>query len=561
MALIFERRPHELARDLSIEAASPRWWVPLLLAAPAIIPLLNSLVVAHLTGQVATGFIHHDQPSYVATARDYFDEGFHLLARNRYAGYDTPRIYFQPQLFLVGCFLQLGLDPGLTWAIASMVGVLFAAFVAVRFYREVVGWRGPAEKLGLVCFFWGGGIFVLIGLVHAAIVGRFNAFTILQFDPGIGWWMLNFGRNLVYGPTEAYYHGLVLLCLLCLVVRRYAAAIALAILLSLSHPWTGLETSVLVAAYFVVERLYGDRGVKPTHIAISVALPCLHVGYYLLFLNQFADHRALFGQWQQLGVVRNWLYPASTFVPALFLVGLLALARLWRWPGVRQVIEDRRNRLFILAFLVVFGFTQHYRVMEPIQPIHFAHGYDWIALFFLGAPLLVTVLDRLLKVRPRWLAMLAVCGLVGLFLSDNLLWFATFVKPNVSEAVIIAKEQKEVLQWLNPRAVPREMVVTADPTVAYLIDTYTPIRSWAAFPPSTPDFDARNLEIQQAFQSGVILPAWQNMHVFYVQRTLEDRNWTPPAGTNEVFHNAKYNIWEYPGKGAADVIHEPPQRQ
>jgi xanthosine utilization system XapX-like protein len=545
--------PYESATDRFSKPASPPWWLPLLLAAPAFIPLVNSLVVAHATGQVATGFIHHDQPSYVATARDYFDEGFHLLAGNRYAGYDTPRIYFEPHLFLLGCFLQLGIDPGLTWSIASMIGVFFAAFAAVRFYREAVGWSSPAEKLGLVCFFWGGGIFALIGLVYAAIVGRFNAFTILHFDPGIGWWMLNFGRNLVYGPTEAYYHGVFLLCMLCLVLRRYGGAIAFAALLSLSHPFTGLESGVIVAAFFVIERLYGDQSVKPIHIALSVALPCLHVGYYLVFLDRFADHLALFDQWQRLGVVRNWLYPASTFVPALFLVGLFALARLWRWPGIRQVIGDRRNRLFLLTFLVVFGFTQHYRVMEPIQPIHFAHGYDWIALFFLGAPLLVTVLERLLKIQARWLRVLALCGLVGLFLSDNLFWFATFVKPNVSEAVIIAREQKEVLKWLGVRAVPREMVVTADPTIAYLVDTYSRIRSWAGFAASTPDFEARRLECQQAFQNGVFLPAWQNMHIFYVQRVKGDMDWKPPKDAIEVFHNAKYNVWEYPG--SSDIVH------
>jgi hypothetical protein len=550
--------PHELSTVSPYSepvSASPPWWVPLLLAAPAFIPLLNSLVVAHSRGQIATGFIQHDQPSYVATARDYFDQGFHLLSSNRYADYDTPRIYFQPHLFLLGCFLQLGLDPGLTWSIASIIGVLFAAFVAVRFYREVVGWHSAAEKLGLVCFFWGGGVFALVGLVYGTIVGRFNAFTILHFDPGIGWWMLNFGRNLVYGPTEAYYHAVFLLCMLCLLLRRYAAAIAFAVLLSVSHPFTGLEIGVIVAGYFILERLCGDRSVKPVHIAVSIALPCLHVGYYLLFLNRFPDHLLLFGQWQQLGVVRNWLYPASVFLPALCLVGLFALARLWRWPGVGRVIRDRRSRLFLLAFLVIFGFTQHYRVMDPIQPIHFAHGYDWIALFFLGAPVLVGVLGWLLRIQARWLRVLALCALVGLFLSDNLFWFTSFIKPNVSQAMILGHEQKDLLKWLGVRAVPREMVVTADPTVAYLVDTYTRVRSWAGFPASTPDFQARMLECQQALQNGVILPAWQSMHVFYIQRRREDPNWKPPRNAIEIFHNAKYNIWEDPGSGASDVIH------
>lgn len=134
----------------------PAWWLPILLAIPAIIPLANSLYTARLKGLVATGFIQVDQASYLAEARQYFDEGFHFLYSNPYAGYGAPRIYFQPHFVLLGCFQQLGLDPGLTWVVYSLLGSLFMAFVGVYFYCSVVGWRTKAEKLGLFCFFWGG---------------------------------------------------------------------------------------------------------------------------------------------------------------------------------------------------------------------------------------------------------------------------------------------------------------------------------------------------------------------------------------------------------------------
>lgn len=140
----------------TVKRLDPPWWLPVLLAIPAIIPLVNSLYTARLKGLVATGFIQVDQASYMAEARQYFDEGFHLLYGNPYAGYGAPRIYFQPHFFLLGCFQQLGLDPGVTWAIYSLIGSLFTAFVGFYFYRSVVGWRTRAEKLGLLCFFWEG---------------------------------------------------------------------------------------------------------------------------------------------------------------------------------------------------------------------------------------------------------------------------------------------------------------------------------------------------------------------------------------------------------------------
>ncbi len=72
-----------------------------------------------------------------------------------------------------------------------------------------------------------------MGFVYAGLVGRLKSAPVLRFDLKQGWWMLNFGRNLVY-PTEAYYHGVFLLSMLFLIRRRFSVAIAFAALLSLS---------------------------------------------------------------------------------------------------------------------------------------------------------------------------------------------------------------------------------------------------------------------------------------------------------------------------------------
>jgi hypothetical protein len=530
--------------ERSLKNPSPSWWLPILLAIPSLIPLISSLIMARLNGFVATGFVQYDQPYYMASARAYFDQGFHFLFGNPYAGYDTPRLYFQPHLFLLGCFQQLGLDPGITWNIFGVVGALFVAFVAVHFYCEVVGWHSRAEKLGLLCFFWGGGVLVLVGFVYACFVGRFNSLTLLHFDPTLGWWMLNFGRNLVYGPTEAYYHGVFLLCMLFLIRRRFGVAIAFAVLLSFSHPWTGIECSVIVAAYLLVERLYGDKSVKARYLFASIALVFAHLGYYMVFLNRFADHRALQSQWEANGSVR--LYPSYVFLPALFIVGSFALVRLIRWPGLRRLVQDPRNRLFMVWFLIVFGITQHYRVMRPIDPIHFAHGYDWMALFFLGSPLLVAVLERLLRIEVSWVRILALSVFLLFFLSDNIGWFATFLRPTTSEAVLETEQQMEVLRWFGQNAVPRQMVVTPDLAMGYLVSTYSRVRSWAGYGASTPHYAQRCLEAKQAFENGVILPAWQTLDVLYVRRIKDYPLWTPPATSREVFHNDWYEIWECP---------------
>ena len=531
---------------LSDSRITPAWWVAVLLALPAFIPLLQSVVVAWSTGMLPTGFVHTDQPYYVANARESFDQGFGLFYGNPYGGYDTPKIYFQPHLFLIGAVQQLGLDPGLVWVCFSIVGTLFAAYVAVRLYVDIVGWRSPAAKLGLLCFFWGGGILTLVGFAYAGAIGKLDIATVLHFDPGParGWWMLNFGRNLIYGPTEAYYHALFLLSILLLIRQWFAWAIVVAAILTASHPITGIESSLTVTGFLAMERLLGNRSIKPAHIAAAFAVFCAHVWYYLIFLNQFPDHTALQAMWEHQGIDRGWLYPVSTFVPVLFIVGCFAAARLWRWPGLRSVLQEPRDRLFLLWFLITFGLSHHDWFMRPIQPIHFARGYDWIALFFLGAPVLIELLDRLSHIEIVPLRTVAVVAFVTFFLSDNLFWFATFLRPGMAQAILITPNQKDVLNWLNRTATPPDMVVTADPLLGYLVSTYSRVRSWAGYGGGTLDFARKVSESRQAFQSETILPEWTQMPVLYVQRKPQDAAWQPPANAREVYQNAAFCIWE-----------------
>src|ERR1700722_19052853 len=102
----------------AIEVAPPRsvrspivnriYWAALLLSLPALLPLAGALIVPYLHNRVCNGFIEDDLPSYVANARRHFNQGFHLFYRNPYGGENTPAIYFQPHIFLLGLMQQLG---------------------------------------------------------------------------------------------------------------------------------------------------------------------------------------------------------------------------------------------------------------------------------------------------------------------------------------------------------------------------------------------------------------------------------------------------------------------
>jgi hypothetical protein len=522
----------EVAPPRPTGSASARWMrrAAILLSLPALIPLANSLIVPYLKNRIPTGFIQYDMPYYLANARGHFNQGFHFLYSNPYAGYDAPGIYFQPQIMLLGLMQQLGLHPGVTFNLFGLLALFFAAIVAAQFYVEVVGAGTLAKRIGFICFFWGGGVLTLAGLAYGLATGH-PLSSPWRYDPTSGWWMLNFGRNLVY-PMEAYYHAVFLLSLLFLIRRQLSPALAFAALLSCSHPFTGLTLILILIAYSGIELVMRSGAVTLKFMLGAILLAGLHVTYYLVWLNRFAEHRVLQSQWQVA-----WLYPPLTYIPALLIVGCFAI---WRLAGSFHCFRDSRIRLFAVWFLVVFALTQHNLVVRPIQPIHFAHGYDWMALFFLGAAPLIATLDFFLKSPRPWLRWGALPLLLGLFLFDNAAWLAKNVVYN-GMAVTLSKSESAALGWLSRNLKAGDMVICQDENLSYLVATYTPARSWEGHFRNTPFFAQRHNEIVSVFSEGSILPEWKRPGVFYVSPAA----WQPPAELRleRRYADTEFSIW------------------
>jgi hypothetical protein len=528
------------ATEIPLPGAAPspsaRWirWATLLLPLPALLPLAGALLVPWLKGKVPTGFIEYDMPSYLAEGRAYFERGFHLTYSNPYAFYNSSAIYFQPQTLLLGLMQQLGLDPGVTFNIFGLLALFFAAAVAVRFYLEVVGAETTAKKIGLVCFFWGGGIFTLVGIA-LALARRGTLISVFEFEPTWGWWMLNFGRNLVY-PTEAYYHGLFLLSILALIRRRFALSLSVAALLCVSHPYTGPTLMLILIAYSGVELAMRSGAVTLKFMLGAILILTLDLAYYLVFLNRFSDHRAVQSQ-----ISRAWLYPPKVFIAALAIVGVLAIWRIAKAPG--SCFRDPRTRLFAVWFLVVFAVSHHNLIMRPMEPIHFAHGYDWTALFFLGAPVLIAILDAILKISRPMARRSALALLMCVFLLDNAAWLVKIAVHN-EFLVSLTKDQSGALNWLSHNVKSGDMVVCQDPLISYLVTAYTPGRSWQGHELNTPMLQQRQAEIGAAFSQGPILPEWQRHGVYLVSPAA----WSPPAQLSfmRLYGNTGFSIWAAP---------------
>jgi hypothetical protein len=221
-------------------------------------------------------------------------------------------------------------------------------------------------------------------------------------------------------------------------------------------------------------------------------------------------------------------------------VAIFAFGPLTRLKNLIPVLGNPRARLCLVWFAVIFGLTHHDLIVASRQPIHFAHGNDWTALFLLGAPAIVAALDKLLAIRPRPAMALAVCGFVALFLSDNILWFASFVDPGTQwQAFALTHDEKNVLDWLSRQPDARAYVASSDQQMNYLTSTYTNLRAWRGHNLNTPEVSLRQSELLAAFSAGKPIPTTNP--VYYIPR--RDQHWTPPAGATRVYSNNTYDVW------------------
>lgn len=529
-------------------AEALRWGYSLLL----LLPLLLTYAAHFATTpaqiepwdpSLPTGFLHIDMPAYMANAREHFDQGFRLTYANpANPTYDGAPIYFQPHIFLLGVMTgPVGMDPG--WALIAfgiVVGLLMIRLM-IALVEEVAGLVTFGGWLTAGLFVWGGGVLALAGIALALLRGV-EPFPDAAFalDPENGWWFLNVGRNLVF-PTETWYHVAFFACALAVMRQRWVLAVLAAFLLGISQPFTGVQLLILLPVWAALERWWlGNRSVPAWVPLAGGALFLLHVGYYLVLLPLFPEHASLTENW-----MIPWWYHASAFVPALALVALPVLWRFRTAGRAGQVLQDPRNRFLLMWFLVIFVTANHGFAIDPIVELHFVRGYDWAALFLLGAPVLVLLIDRLVSpgrgplLRFAGVAAVAVGSLV--LVSDNLLWFTQ--RP-VMESVRLSPGQVALYDFLNEPENARHVIVSQDLGGGFLATVYTPLHTWVGQTFNTPGFPQRLEQVDTFFATGEVPPAWEQLPILVVKWAGEP---VPPGPFMDraelVYENPVYQVF------------------
>jgi len=181
---------------------------------------------------------------------------------------------------------------------------------------------------------------------------------------------------------------------------------------------------------------------------------------------------------------------------------IIALVRDWRTQGGPSYYQ----RVLLVMWVVVFVFSHHDWIVDPFQPAHFLRGYDWIALFLIGAPVLVE-LFRKLPQRSSGLA--TICVILAMFGFDNAVFFGVPVERalrgrNDGFGFVIDDFDRAIFVGLSASNLKKCVLLSDDEKIAYLAVTYTPLRAYFPRGVLTPNDTVRSQEQANFFKTGIV---------------------------------------------------------
>lgn len=510
----------------------------LLLSLPVILFLAHHYLI-HAPELSPTGFTVDENVLYMSYAQQYHDaENFSVFFSNPFdSNPDSPRIYFQPATLLLAGMTKMGLTPGFAFSLFGLIAAIGCIYIGIKLVRHLLPDNLNWKIISLL-FTWGGGLIAITGLL-VGLTGNMDPYDnwfdmIYLADPSRGWWGLNWGRNL-FIPLEAFYHFLFLLNIFFILKKKWAAAIAFSLLLSLSHPFTGIEYLLIVLGWLTIEKLIYRNKEMPWFFLLGIfALTIAHAFYYLVYLNRFPEHRQIFEQYSV-----GWTYSLRIAVPAYILVAILSVYHVYQIKK-GQFRMHAYQRLFLCWALISFLLSKHEWFIEPMQPIHFTRGYTWAGLFLFSLPLLSGLVNHLKTKGKQWI----LAAGIGIFLSDNILWTANLLneKYNAEWEGHITPDTKEILKYFSDHGSGRDLLIGDARLVNYMVHVYAPVNAWVSHPYNTPKREERIRIMENYFITGNPPVDWNGRKILILVENKKSRV-SPDASWKKLFENSSYTLF------------------
>jgi hypothetical protein len=463
----------------------------------ASLPFL-SIYLVHFASPlgVPTGFIHGDMPYYCANAREIFERGNGLAHPNAYdPDPEAPVIYFHWLIWILGVGIKkLSLDPGYSFVGMGVIGSFLCSFLTFRLVENML----PEGRYRITLFLfmmWGGGLLCIGRAAENVVNGRPAGESLFAYDPFDGWWFQNWGRNLVF-PTEAVYHALAVAVWLAALRDHWKLAIGTVALLAATHPFSGLQVLLILFTWMSIQVCL-ERTCQALRLWLVLAfLLATFLGYYLVFLESFPQHRALRETWSLA-----WTLDFSSLLLAYGPIGLIAAHR---FLGERSRL-DRRDFFLATCFAVSFLLAKHEWFVAPRQPLHFTRGYLWLPLGLLALPTLQQLFTDVRSRLGTAAASFLLLPVGALAVSDNAAFIAReceYQWTNAEKAgYFLTPDEREMFTWIDRQGFDGALLCP-DAKLSYLSAAYTSVRPYIGHWSETPRLEQRAEEIRAWLAQG-----------------------------------------------------------
>lgn len=531
-------------RDTTV-TSNRLWGYSILLTLPAfVVYICHFMVGVNGEESLATGYIHYDMPYYVANALEYkksedFLLAFSLPFTDRY---HSERIYFYPQLFLLGLVMRYTpLPPVAVYLLFGIVCAVLTIRIGLQLLLRLLAMKGHAFAFVAVLFGCGGGIFFLSGFAYSLLEGVGVKEAILsgfRWDPGGGWWFLNLGRNFIF-PNEAYVHFVFLTTVFLLHRKNYLAATFMTVLMAASHPFTGSALLTIVIAWYLLEIVFmRNTEIKALLPVILIVCLTIFLYYNFIFLPSHEEHRVLMEQW-----TIDWSTGLYNYFLGYLLVLIPAVIRLSSGEKRKAFISIPFNRFLLVWLVINVALENHDLFMKPLQPLHFSRGYVWINLFLIGLPVIYQWISRMMEVASPVKKAVLLVVVLGVGISDNGVWMTMLGYGQVhGGGLSVTKSQKEVLEFLHDNFRHQELLVSQDERIGYMALVYTSYRTYISHPYNTPYIEEKRANLKGWLEQCIeprLNTTPSRIWVIYGNRQRCD--WLVKG--EKVFGNGVYEVW------------------
>lgn len=516
-------------------------WLSLLLSLPVLLFVLQHYFI-HSPELKPTGFTNEENVLYMSYAHQYLDQdATSVFYSNPFDGDpQSPQIYFQPVTIVLAALIKFGVDPGFCFSLFGLIMTVLCVYMGIKILFHLLPDHRQMSLIATL-FTWGGGLTALAGLMGSTFLAGHQTEQwidgIYLADPDRGWWGLNWGRTL-FIPLEAYYHFLFFLNIYLLLKQKWKTAIITALLLSVSHPFTGIEYLLIINGWMLFEKLiYKNKNIPYWYWAAIAFITAFHIWYYLVYLNRFPEHKLLFTQYST-----GWTYSLLIAIPAYSIVAGLSFLNMYINRRGKNFLSNPQQRLFLCWAIIAFLLSKHEWLIKPMQPIHFTRGYVWAGLFLFALPALLWLINYLQQKKWKWRLYI----FIFLFLSDNILWTTNLLrgKNDTEWEGHLTKDSREVIDYLKSNGSNKDLLVGNASLVNYLANVYTPTNSWVSHPYNTPNKADRIIQMEDYLDTGVSLPEWKGRRIVIVlDKRKSDGKINSSLEINKKLENSSYIIF------------------